>query len=195
MRIFFVASTYRRIFAFIFDSFISQIFWIPVTIQIIGSWLKSQEIQFDFRWVILSFALSFGYRVLFNYFLGGTVGKLLFGLRLVNKNDPEKGLGLLQAVIRVLAEQLSLFFSLAPQSLMFLRFDRTHVADWVAETRVVQLFERNAPPKRRPVVAILFFVYFLITGFSAAYNLVRTSSIEKGQVLLMVPKNTINLRN
>lgn len=176
----FVASTVRRIVAFLIDAAISNIFWAPVTVQVIGSWFKAQEIRVDFRWIILSFLLAFCYRWFFYYFLGGTIGKLLLGLRLVNRNDPEEGLGFLQSLLRVLTEQLSFFFGLAPQALMFLRFDRTHVADWVAETRVVQLFERDSPPQRRPIMAAIFFAYFFVSGFTGVYKFISTSTFESG---------------
>lgn len=179
----FVPSTSRRALAYSVDSIILQILWLPMTVQIVGSYLKSREISIGIEWVILSSILGLGYSVLFNYFMSGTIGKLLFGLKVINRNDPEKGLSLMQCLLRALTDHLSWFFALAGQSLMFLRFDRTHLSDWVAETRVVQSFERESPPKRRPVVAALLFFYFLVTGFSSAYQAIQKTDLENGKVI------------
>lgn len=177
----YVPSSFKRMMAFLIDGAVINIFWAPVTIQVLGSWLKSQEMKVSWKWVLASFLLSFGYKWFFNYFLDGTLGKLVVGLRLVNKNDPDGGLSLMQSLVRVLAEQFSMFFGFAPQMLMFMRFDRTHVADWVAETRVVQFTERLTPPHRRPVLTFFLCLYFFVSGFGSAYKTIKSTRYAEGE--------------
>ena len=125
-------DSWRRILAFALDSFFSGLFYLPFLLQV-RFFLQSSKI-YEIRpfWVISCFALDFVSHWMFLYYLGGTPGKLLFGLRVVNAHDPTREMGLMQTFLRVLTDQLKFFFDGALRSLAWLRHDRTHLSDWVA---------------------------------------------------------------
>lgn len=133
--------------------------------------------------MIVGFLLQFAYRWLFLYFMGATLGKLMMGLRVVSFPD-EGPLTLMQSLIRVLTDGLSLFFNEGLRVLGLIRFDRRHVADWVAETQVRQRHPREHPPRPRWVLAVILCVYFSLTGFLSAYSLFQRSIWEHDGVVL-----------
>ena len=177
------ASTGRRLLAFILDSLVGAIFMIPVWVQFTYSYLSSGTLAVEPRWILLSGLLIFFHRWLFVYFLGGTLGKLLMGLRVVPVRHPEKPLGLFQSFLRALADGLSLFFGQSLRALAFLRFDRTHVSDWVAETRVVQSEPRKHPVRRRVWLALFLALFSFLSSFQKIYETVHRVHYESGQLI------------
>lgn len=173
LRKYYTASTYRRIWAHMVDSFIINICYAPLWIQVLSSLLKTNEISFDLRWLLVCFLFQFAYRWLFLYFMQATLGKLIFGLKVIDRFDEDKELGLMQSFLRVLCDQFSLFFGYGLAILALYRFDRTHLSDWVAETRVVQSFPRAHPAQRRWIFASLAFVYVMSTQFFGVYQILQ----------------------
>ena len=133
----YTANTWKRLGAYLVDHCIIGLFFLPVTLQSWQSYLGWGYIQVQWKWVLICFALQFSYRWLFLKLLGATLGHLLFGLRLVSLHG-NGSLTWLQSLLRILVDHLSFFFGEALKVLIFLRFDRTHLSDWVAETRLVQ---------------------------------------------------------
>jgi uncharacterized RDD family membrane protein YckC len=170
------ASTYKRFFAFHLDGFFVFFLWTPVWIQIVGSLVKTGEMHVSWKWLLISFALQFFYKVVFLKFAGATLGKLIMGLKVIPKYAEGQDLGWSQSLIRVLADHLGFFFSFATYALAFIRHDRTHLSDWLAETRVVQKNPRKKNTKRRWLLAIGLVVYFLISGFYSSYFLIQNLS-------------------
>lgn len=175
---------WRRFLAFGLDSFIAGLCFLPAWIQLFGSWIKSQTLAVDWNWIALGLTLQLFYKWLFLYFLGGTLGKLLFGLRVVSIHHPEQGLGLLQSLLRVLTDYLSIFFGHSLRVLALMRLDRTHVSDWVAETRVVQFAKPTAPTQRRVVIAVLIMVFSFSSQFQSLYRAFQTVYFEDGQFVI-----------
>lgn len=176
------ASTYRRFYAKIIDQILVSIFWLPVLIQLGFSYFSKSLFIIEWKWLILSFVLQFSYKVFFLKFLSATPGKLIMGLKLVSQSGSE--LSWLQIILRVLADHLSVFFGWGLYSLAFLRFDRTHVSDWVAETRVIQKASREEPVRRRPLLALLLFLYFSISQFSSVYTMLQRVSWDRQSVVI-----------
>lgn len=136
-------------------------------------------------------------KVCFYYFVGATPGKMLMGLRLVSRyqgyamnpttaemdsGSPE--LTLVQVLLRVLADSLSIFVGDSLKALIFFRLDRTHVSDWIAETRVVQTIPRNHPPRRRWIIGSLLFVILLKNGILKSYYLFKESEVQQGKIYI-----------
>ena len=174
-RAIYTASTIRRLVALWLDQIIVGVGYSPALLQIFFSYLRSRSFEVDIRWLLMGWLLAFAYRLCFNYFLGGTIGKLLMGLRLVSKNGE---LTLAQVVLRVLTDELSWFFGLAPRAFALLRLDRTHISDWVAETQVVQFSERAHPPHRWKILAPLFILLVGISTFLGLYRELRHIQVE-----------------
>ncbi len=184
LKTFNTASTWRRIFAHMVDSVVSFGFYLPMWIQAYSFVFEGGSLTIDIRWLVICSFCVFLYRWMFLFFLGGTIGKLMFGLRLVSSAEPHGSLSLMQAFLRVLTDGLSLFFGYGLKGLMFLRFDRTHVSDWVAETRVVQASPRPSLPKRRVLLAVFIFCFSTFNTFKGLYHLARESSFDRGQIVI-----------
>jgi uncharacterized RDD family membrane protein YckC len=187
------ANSFRRFFAYIVDKvvifFLYFFLYLPVWIQISVSWLADRTFEIRWHWLIICFLLQFAYRWCFLKTLGGTLGKLLMGLRLVNRRTGEP-LSWMQAFLRVLTDQLSLLFGPAHQMLLFARFDRTHLADWVAETQVRQLAENSAQPKRNIPMAIFLCLYFALTSYLSIYQLVQRSEWSSQSLIVHAKNNS-----
>ena len=180
----YTANTGKRIIAYLIDSIITSFCLLPVWIQVAGSYLRDGVVSVDLSWILVSALLILFYRWLFLYFLGGTLGKLIMGLRIVPMSNLNQELGLLQSLIRVLTDGLSIFFGQAPRALALLRYDRTQLADWVAETRVVQATPRKRPPVRRKILAILIVLISGWNTFTGAYFFFQEFRFEEGKITM-----------
>jgi uncharacterized RDD family membrane protein YckC len=170
------ASTYKRLIAFYLDGFLVFFLWTPVWVQIMGNLVKTGEIQISWKWLLISFSLQFFYKVVFLKLVGATIGKLLMGLKVIPKHIEDQELSWSQSFIRVLADHLGFFLSFATFSLAFIRHDRTHLSDWLAETQVIQKKSRTKNTSRRWLLAIGLVIYFLFTGFYSSYLLIQNLS-------------------
>jgi len=154
----------------------------PIWIQAMVSFFRDRTFEVDVNILIFCFLLQFCYKWLFLRFLGATIGKFIFGLRVVNKVDG-KTLSTIQSLLRVLTDQLALLFGSAHRVLAFARFDRTHLSDWVAETQVVQSSPRADYPKRNIPLALILCLYLALTNFYQAYQLVQRTEFEQGKLI------------
>lgn len=177
------AATEKRIVAFVIDRAIEAVLYLPVWIQLGISYLTQGEYSVGWRLVLACALMHLLYDWMFLYFLGGTVGKLLFGLRVVPRFEPHNTLTLWQSLLRPLTDRLSIFVGQALRALAFLRFDRTHVSDWVAETWVVQRLPRRRRPVRRFVLALLIILISLSSSFLQFYRLVHSARMEDGRII------------
>ncbi|MEI7973273.1 MAG: RDD family protein [Bdellovibrio sp.] len=164
-----VASTWRRLLALGVDSSLHSLSF--------AAFLQAHRMGiFSSAPVLIPYLKLFGFLIWFFafqfsclYWVGATPGKLLMGLRIV---DRRTGSGLLpmQAFLRVLADSLSVFLGFGPRALALLRFDRTHVSDWVAETQVRQFVPRDSFPRRRVILGVLLFLLLSWSGLMARYQ-------------------------
>lgn len=180
----YTAATEKRVLAYLFDSLVTGIFFIPAWMQALGSYIDDEMIAMDWQWLVACQLMAFLYHWLFLYFLGATLGKLFFGLRVVPYHHPEKELGLMQSFLRVLTDELSFFFGEALKAVAFLRFDRTHVSDWVAETRVVQMVTRRRLPIRRKGLAVIVIIFSGWNSFAGAYQFIQNARWIDEKVVL-----------
>jgi uncharacterized RDD family membrane protein YckC len=180
---YFTASTVRRLGAYVVDACIVGLLFLPVSLQAWQSYLARGFVEIEWKWIAVCFLLQFSYRWLFLKLLGATLGKMLFGLRLISINGNEQ-LTWMQSFLRVMVDHLSIFLGEAFKALMFLRFDRTHLSDWVAETKVVQFQRRKSYPARRVFFTIILFLYLLVTGFLKSYRMAQHSEFAKTTIKL-----------
>lgn len=147
----------RRFYALYIDEGLRLVFFLPFLPLMLGDREKGLAA------LALAIVTSLAFRVCCLYFLGGSVGKLVCGLRVVDRGTGGP-LEPIQAMLRVLADELSLFFAFAPRALVYFRWDRTHLSDWCAETRVVSLKEQSFIPKLRPVTGSVLVILGLFWG-------------------------------
>ncbi len=180
-----IAETWRRLLAYFVDQFIRALFFIPVFIQVSSAWFHDRSFQVSWFWLGVCVLVDISYQVFFLKMLGATIGKMIFGLRVVNYRKTEN-LQWLQCFLRVLTDHFSIFFGQAFRILAFFRFDRRHVSDWVAETQVVQFKPRENLARPRVFMGTLLFLYFFISGFYSAYRLIQRSEWDQ-QTLTLHP--------
>jgi uncharacterized RDD family membrane protein YckC len=180
------AATEKRILAFVVDRVIEAIIYLPIWIQLAASYLSEGEYSVSIRMIVACLLMHLLYDWMFLYFLGGTIGKLLFGLRVVPRREPYETLTLMQSLLRPLTDRLAIFFGQSLRALAFIRFDRTHVSDWVAETWVVQGVPRRRKPVRRFFLVIFIILFSLSSSFLQFYRLVQSAHIEENRVIFDV---------
>lgn len=180
-----VASTERRLFAYALDQFVVFFFYLPVLVHIGIPLLVGSSWAVDLRWVFLSVFLHFAYDVLFLYFLGATIGKKFVGLEVVSRAGG--GLTLFQCVLRSVSDRLSLFFGNGLRALAFLRYDRTHVSDWIAETRVVQKETRVRWVRRRKFLGLVLFLVLGVGSFLEIYEMAKAIEVIEGMLVYSGP--------
>lgn len=178
------ASTWRRLAAYWMDSMVLGLCLLPFWFQVWGALVWGSEIAVSWRWLVAGVLLQLFYKWTFLYFMGGTLGKLIMGLRVVPRWDSQADLGLFQSLLRVLTDALSIFFGMAPRALALLRLDRTHISDWVAETRVVQLDPQKQIMRRHWAVALLVIWVSFFGQFSDLYRRLQHIEFEGGQIVL-----------
>jgi uncharacterized RDD family membrane protein YckC len=181
-----VARTWKRVAAFLVDGFIIQMIWWPLSIRWSEGAITSGVVEIQFSVIASLVLLTLFYKWLFLYFLGGTIGKLMMGIRVVPFNAPLQSLGLLQSLLRVLVDGFSIFFGGALKASAWFRFDRRHVGDWVAETQVIQFSGSHFIPDRRWMLAILIMIQMSIAQWSLAYHQVSRLSLEWDQKVLQI---------
>lgn len=188
---YFVPSAFNRAIAYTIDSIITGIIiWsigFLLGVYTSGNWIEffTQLSRSEFilpHWLVgISGAIVFEISFLIGY--GATPGKIMMGLRVVDSSDSREGLRVAQAFIRVLSRYLfTPFFGMALNLLMFYRYDRTHLFDWIASTRVVQLYPRLRPVKRRYIFATIMVVWIGLTNFMSAIKTFQSFKLESGMI-------------
>ena len=185
---YYVPSTKRRILAGSIDQIIIMIPAVVIFYPNLKALLNTSEIKINIFVLAAVVSCQFLYFFLSYLLLEATLGQKLVGQKLVSLSGEK--LAAIQIAIRVLCDQLSVFFSFGLFCLIFFRFDRTHLSDWLAETKVVQDEERKMPAVRRAVVCVLLTGYFCIDGFHNFYNMVHMSDIRGSDLILK-----LSLRN
>lgn len=183
-KVMYTARTGRRLLAFWIDSFFLGLCFVPIWIQLVGAYIRDQEMSVSWNWIVMGYLLRLLYKWMFLYFLGATVGKWLLGLRVVPRAHPADGLGLFQIFLRVLTDDLAFFFGQSLRALALLRLDRTHVSDWVAETRVVQFSKPQNSIKRHWILALVIIFFSFISQFQSVYELFQRLEWRAGQVII-----------
>ncbi len=182
---YYVPSTKRRILAGGIDQIIIMIPAILIFYPNLKALFNTSEIKINIFVLAAVITCQFLYFFLSYLLMEATLGQKLVGQKLVSISGEK--LAAVQIAIRVLCDQLSVFFSYGLFCLIFFRFDRTHLSDWLAETKVVQDEERKLPAVRRVVVCVLLTGYFCIDGFHNFYNLVHLTEIRGSQLILKIP--------
>lgn len=180
----FVPSTLRRLVAHGIDQLIRMFFYIPFAKSFFLLIFTDEDVRISTVQLVVLFLVPALYEFVFLTLFQATPGKLLLGLKVVPCTDPTARLEWQQCVLRPLMGRLSFFFSWAIYALAFFRYDRTHVVDWVAETRVIQFTPRMTRAKLRPVLGSLLIVIYLYEGLVSAKGVLQTVDWGNGQVEL-----------
>ncbi|MFZ4403503.1 MAG: RDD family protein [Pseudobdellovibrionaceae bacterium] len=183
-------STWKRIFAFGIDQLLQFLIFA-------AAWLSFTVVSFDIEswsipgwsYFVLYVLWPFCYDVLFLSLLKATPGQWMFNLQVVPSHRDDLHLSFAQIFLRALAARTTVFFSWAPYVTAFFRYDRTHVIDWLAETRVVQDHARSQKPKLRIFLGLFLVWIFLSEGLEQSPDFIRQIFSDQVQWSLSMDSN------
>lgn len=180
----YVPSTWRRLVAHGVDQLIRVFCYIPFAKPFFLMVFTDEDVKISLLQLFVLFMVPAIYELVFLILFQATPGKWLLGLKVVPFTNPSEKLDLQQCILRPLMGRLSFFFSWAIYALAFFRYDRTHIMDWVAETRVVQFSPRATRAKLRPILGVLLILLYVYEGLSSARGILQVVDWENGQVEL-----------
>lgn len=176
-----IPSTYARAVAYLIDSFIWGVLFLILLNKSIFYYFKQGWLPLNIAIYIILALISF--EVFCLKLFGATLGKWIMNLRLVPFQTQKNQLGWDQIITRVICfHMLKFLFSWAPFLIIFYRYDRTHLIDWIAETRVVSLSEKQRKVGLRPVFATVFILFFFFYGLGQAQKYLSLIDFSKGKI-------------
>lgn len=179
---YYIPSTWSRLIAKLVDQVASAVFYIPFAGYFIKMIFTEEEVVISLPKLLILFLIPAIYEGVFLVLMQKTPGKWLMGLTVVPAEDAHAKLRWDHCLLRPLTGRLSLFFSLAIYALAFFRYDRTHLADWVANTRVVQSKPRNKRTKVRWIVGSFLVISCAYDGWLSASNIFNSIDWEYQEV-------------
>ncbi|WP_413584261.1 RDD family protein [Bdellovibrio sp. HCB274] len=177
----YVASTWKRLFAQLIDQVFLLACYLPFGVLFYRVWFTDGEVEISLFQLIMLFLVPALYETVSLMLISATPGKWLLGLKVVPADDPSKELLYTQCVLRPLTSRLTFFFSWAIYALAFFRYDRTHLSDWVAETRVVQFSPRPNRPTIRRVVGTLLILSYAYEGMLFSSRVINEINWNTGK--------------
>tara|TARA_B110001454_G_C12723156_1_gene435778 strand:- start:6812 stop:7435 length:624 start_codon:yes stop_codon:yes gene_type:complete len=171
-------STWRRLIAHFADRVYISLLQTPVWIKVGMDYINHDQFRIHWADFVYAVLVGFLYEILSLYFFSTTLGKWQMSLRVITRHKTENNdaVGLDQAILRTLVSNLNFFFGWAIYALAFFKHNRTHLADWVAETQVVSLKERASLPRVRWILAAGFI--FLTAGESLQTASITLNSMK-----------------
>lgn len=160
-------STWRRLAARLTDDVYIFILQSPVVYIFLRDFFQTGESKIHWAHAVYFLLIRVVYEGLTVAFFSTTPGKWQWGLKVINKNREStktSQVQLDQAFLRALVCQLSHIIGWSLFVTALYKHNRTHIADWLAETQVVSLdFKRKSRPQRRWIFATGF-IFFFMTG-------------------------------
>lgn len=179
---YYVPSTWARLFARLLDQVFQLLFYIPFGKILFDLVFTEDDVVISLWQLLALFLIPAIYEGVFLVLMQRSPGKWFLGLKVVPSHDVHAKLRWDQCLLRPLVGRLSFFFSLAPYALAFFRYDRTHLGDWVAETRVIQFTPRSSRPKIRWIVGTFFILTNAFEGMSSSARILNSIDWENRQV-------------
>ncbi|HWU43255.1 MAG TPA: RDD family protein [Bdellovibrio sp.] len=184
MKDIYVPSTWKRLIAFGIDQLFAALLYLPFAKTLWQLFSTDEDIYISLGKLFLLFLVPALYEFIFLMILQATPGKWIMGLRVVPAHNAYNELTLPQCILRPFVERLSFFFSWAIYALAFFKYDRTHLADWVAETRVIQFTPRIRRPRVRWIVGTVLLFSYLYQGLIYSTNVLNQIDWENKRVEL-----------
>lgn len=178
--LFYFPSTWRRLAAHFADKLYIFILQSPVLFFIATSFFKTDQLRIHWAHFVYLVAASFLYEFLSLWFFSTTLGKSQWGLLVISRESKngDRSLTGEQAFMRVLVSKLNFFFGWVIFALALFKYNRTHMADWVAGTQVVGLAERSSPTKIRWLIGSVFIFFHFQESIKSASMTLNSFSWE-----------------
>ncbi|WP_413293739.1 RDD family protein [Bdellovibrio sp. HCB185ZH] len=180
----YVPSTWKRLVAVTIDQVFLAICYAPFYSAFYAAWFTEAEVEFSLFQLLMLFLIPALYEAASLILISATPGKWIMGLKVVPAQDPQSELDYTQCLLRPLTSRLSFFFSWAIFSLAFFRYDRTHLSDWVAETRVVQFQPRSTRAGIRWILGTFLILSYSYEGLHYAAAILNEIHWQEGKANL-----------
>lgn len=188
----YVPSTWRRLGAFLIDQVVSVVMYLPFWGAFSKLILTDNDVSLTVIQMGIMLLIPAIYEFIFLALMQATPGKWMMGLKVVPCGDPNSKLEFGHCLLRPLTGRLSLLLSWAIYAVAFFRYDRTHLCDWVAETRVIQFKPRAARARVRWVLGVLLILSHGYEGLSSASHTLQQINWNEGKVDLraLIPSHS-----
>lgn len=176
-----VPSTWRRLFAYSIDQMVVLPFYLPFIGIFLRLFFTDDEVLVSLNQLLVLYLIPAVYECVFLVLMQATPGKWLMGLKVVPSRNYDEKLHWSQCLLRPLVGRLSFFFSAAVYSVAFFRYDRTHLCDWVAETRVVQGTPRPHKAQIRWILGTVVLLLYVYEGMVSAKMVLNSIDWQERQ--------------
>lgn len=160
-----VPRTWDRVWALSVDGIILFVLSIPLWADLLVKFVTEDVVVLPWWRAIALLFLSTVYDFVFVWLWGKTPGKWMAGLRIIPTDLTRERPNFIESLIRALMDRLTLFFGYAPYCVAFFRYDRSHLLDLVAETRVVADKPRPINAKLRPLSGLILILFFAASSW------------------------------
>lgn len=174
-----IPGSIRRYFAKYIDRFLMGIFFVPLffvnrTLEVDG--VGAFMVAYFVAGVLVYFIFS----VVWLYLFDASIGKQILGLKVRSVND-QNGLTWTQSIVRSFVDLVNILLADLMVISMFLRYDRRHLMDWLAETEVYSTVrKRKQPPQRRPFVFVFLLICYLVNLFAQTRLIIEFAKFNFG---------------
>lgn len=181
----FVPSTWKRLMARGLDQIFISMVLFPVLLM--RPETEDGWIQLTIPWALFVFLYPLVYEALCLCFFQTTPGKWIFNLKVIPASAIAKKHWGLHALIRALVCYVG-FFIWAFFATALWRYDRRHLADLIAETRVVGIVPTKMH-KVRPLIGLIVVMLGLVQGWISTVEQIQSIDYEDGA--FFVPDPTV----
>ncbi|MCX7978653.1 MAG: RDD family protein [Bdellovibrionaceae bacterium] len=140
-------STGRRFIAKLLDTAIIEMIRLPVTLPLLFSFLNTGGIVLHINQFIFWFLVPICYEFLGVWLMRATPGKWIMGFKVMQKGRTSVDWS--SSLLRATVNRFSLFFAGANYVLALTNRQRTHIADWIARTYLMEEGGRLRPSSPR----------------------------------------------
>lgn len=178
----YVPSTWKRLIAVTIDQLMILPFYLPFAKKFFTVFFTDDDVYLSLLQLFILFLVPAFYEFVFLVVMQATPGKWLMGLKVVPHNSPYEELHWTHCVMRPVVGRLSFFFAWGIYALAFFRYDRTHLADWLAETRVIQFVPRARRAKLRWILGTVFVIMYAYEGLTYSSSVLNQIDWKNHQV-------------
>ena len=177
----YVPSTIRRFFALSIDQIFLVICYLPFAKSFYNVLFTQGDVEISLFQLSMIMLIPLLYEAVSLMLLSATPGKSLLGLKVVPAHNPNEELDYTQCILRPLTSRLTFFFSWGIYALALFRYDRTHLSDWVAETRVVQFKPRDKRTRVRWIIGTFLVLSYTWAGLANASQVINAINWQTGK--------------
>ena len=182
---YFIPSTWKRVLAWCLD----QVFiWMMIApILIMFPQTEDGWIGISLPWALVLLVAPVFFEMAGLYYFNATPGKWICHLKILPASKASEQHWAVHTLIRAVLGFCGMFLWVIFVTGLF-RYDRRHLADLIAETRVVG-FSARPLPQVRPVLGLIVVLLGLIQGGASLAAQISNVDYEDGSIFIPDPTN------